>query len=147
MGSAAGETWTREIVEARLIATFRKMPSCPVFSVGSSRMRTASGDRRTEMTDVLEWADLLRDDPDGRLQLWTWARCQATGSSFTEVCSAWPWSRATVERGRRRAAVALAAALNRRALQPRGEMSDQVALDSEKTGVVISERLTELCAP
>ena len=60
--------WTRERVEHRLIAVFRRMPLCPVYRLGRT-VRTPSDDRN-ELTDVLEWAAILERDPDARAYLW-----------------------------------------------------------------------------
>ncbi len=105
-----GTIWTRAQVEARLIAVFRQMPSCPVFSTGQ-RIRTTEA-KRTPLTEVLEWAQLLDGDPDGKTYLWAWASNRARGDSFSGYCLDMDWNRRTAERGRRRAADALAAILS-----------------------------------
>ena len=106
MDRASAPPWTRDRVEAALIDAFRRMPSCPVFSTEPARVRTAAGDRRTALTEVLEWTALLRDDQPAQRFLWAWARCRATRSSFGGNCRdrGKGWSRSTPEAGRRRAA-------------------------------------------
>ena len=110
-------------MEQRLIAAFRAMPSCPVYSTG--RALLTLGGRRTPLTDVLEWGAVLDGDRDGRVFLLTWARCQATGEPFADAVRGKGCSRATAERGRRRAAETIAAHLRSTTSTP---------LDSEKTG-------------
>ena len=109
--SGGAQGWTRERVETRLIAAFRLMPSCPVYGLGREIRTAAAG--RTALTDVLEWSALLAGDSDARIYLWTWARCKASGASFGEQVRGLGWSRSTAEDGRRRAAEAIARALNR----------------------------------
>ena len=114
-------------VERRLIEAFRRLPFCPVFSQGAT-LRTRS-EARTALTDVLEWAALLPDDPDGRKFLWAWARCRGTCSSFADYCRGIGWSQSVAERGRRRAAATLA-----RTLDENFPAAAKNKLDSGKTG-------------
>ena len=101
--------WTRSRVEGCLIAAFRAMPFCPVYTVGLRVKSVTDGDNA--MTSVLSWAAFLDRDPDGRKYLWAWARCQATRTSFGELCRYMGWPRNTAETGRRRGAEAIAARL------------------------------------
>ena len=102
-------SWSRGRVEARLIAAFRRMPSCPVYTIGS-RVKSVTDDENA-MTSVLSWAGFLDHDPDGRKYLWAWARCKATRTSFGELCRSMGWPRNTAETGRRRGAEIIAARL------------------------------------
>ncbi len=114
MRNVERETWTRRDVETRLVAAFVAMPSLPVFASGS-RLQAAGAEERIEATQVttaLQWATILADDAGARKYLWAWARCQATGTSFSELCKGMGWPRATVEAARRRGAAAIAQALN-----------------------------------
>jgi hypothetical protein len=93
----------------RLVAAFRVLPLLPVF--GTSRMLlTAAGGQNT-MAEVLDWALLLKADPNGQRYLWSWARCRATKSSFGAFCREMSWARGTAEDGRRRAACTIVTAL------------------------------------
>ena len=105
-----GTPWTRQRVEARLVAAFRAMPWCPIFRRGPANRTLTNG--RNAVTAVLDWASLLDRDPDGRAYLWAWARCQATRESFSEHCSERGWRRSTAEAGRRRGAEAIARSLS-----------------------------------
>lgn len=99
------------MVEARLVAAFRRLPNCPVFALpekGVVPRRLTGLDDGAGAADVLAWAELLDDDREGRLVLWAWARCRAGRESFGAVCREAGWSRTTAEVGRRRGADAIA---------------------------------------
>lgn len=101
--------WTREAVERRLIAAFRASPAARVYRPGMAPVSGSAG--AIAGGEALGWAVLLPHDPQGRLMLWCWARCRATGASYGETCREMGWSRNRAELGRRRAAAAIAAGL------------------------------------
>ena len=90
------------------------MPGRPVYTHGSG-VRTMTGSDATALLGALSWACHLDADPDGRKYLWAWARCQATRDSFAALCIGMGWKQPTAERGRRRAANAIAERLSTRA--------------------------------
>lgn len=124
--------WTRERVEARLIAAFRAMPACPVYGHGP-RIKTATDDQNS-LTAVLNWARLLDRDPAARKYLWAWARCRATKDSYGALCRAMGWKRPTAEDGRRRGAMTIAKVLHSAALQSVA----QARLDNHKDATGLS---------
>ena len=105
------QAWTRDEVEAKLVATFALMPCCPVYG-RDGRLRAAATGEANDLTAVLGWAGMLDEDRDARKVLWAWARCRATRDSFGELCREMGWPRATAEAARRRGADAIAARLN-----------------------------------
>ena len=109
-GTASSSDWTRGRVEARLIAAFRAMPSCPIYRRGPTIKAVAGG--RHALTGALNWAPLLDHDPDAKAYLWAWARCRATRDSFSEHCRERGWRQSTAEAGRRRGADAIARSLS-----------------------------------
>ncbi len=117
-----GIDWTAKRVETRLIAAFRAMPHCPVYTVGSN-VRTLVGGANA-VTSALSWAAILEHDREGKTHLWAWARCRATRTSFSELVEGNGWKRSTVEASRRRAATTIAAHLR---------STTSIPLDSEKT--------------
>ena len=108
-----GEGWTKQKVEANLIAAFRVMPSIPVFASGK-RFLAVGAEDRDDVTIVLGWASILDRDIGARKYLWAWARCRANGTSFGALCVGMGWPRTTAETARRRGAAAIAQALNER---------------------------------
>lgn len=82
------------------------------------------------MVDALSWTHRFVPNRTDGLMLSTWANCHANHPrAYAERCREMGWSRATAERGRRRAADLIAACLN----------SEQRGLDSEKIGVGSTE--------
>ncbi len=124
---AHGTPWTRSRVEVRLIAAFRALPFCPVYTVGL-RVKTVAG-AENSLTTALSWGAFLKHDDDSRKYLWAWARCKAKRESFSELCRGNGWKQPTAERGRRRAADTIAARL-------RSTTSN--SLDTEKTAIGVS---------
>lgn len=106
---------TRLTVEAALIAMYRALPGCPML-VRASGIDVRSGatlSPRDDLREPLMWGRrFCPDDKFGRHILGTWARCQATKSSFGEQCRELGWNRSTAEDARRRAADRIAAGLN-----------------------------------
>ena len=120
-----GTHWTSEQVEAHLIAAYRRLPYAPVYSTGGHLQSGILADPDPTV-DTLSWPTRFVPDRPDRLMLSTWANCQANHPrEYAERCRAMGWSRATAERGRRRAAERIAACLN----------SEQHGLDSEKNGI------------
>ena len=112
-GPAKPGIWGRSGVEARLVAAFRRMPSCPVYGQGG-RARAVLIPRGDpdDVTAVLAWGGFLDGDADARKILWAWARCRATRESFGALFREMGWARATAEAARRRGAEAIATGLN-----------------------------------
>ena len=114
----SGLDWTRDLVEACLIAAFRALPFHPVFRQ-RARILPALGDA-SQHTAALNWvARFAPDERDGQTLL-TWASCKATGKSVRERYRELRWNRSSAERARRRASAWIAACL----------IKEQQALDS-----------------
>ncbi len=70
-------------------------------------------DRDGDEVQPFGWpARYLAEDRDRRLVL-AWARCQATGASFRDLCRELDWSRLNPDRRRRAILLTIAAGLNR----------------------------------
>lgn len=73
-----------------------------------SRIGHCVGIRNSILTETLNWATMLADDPDGHRYLYAWASCKARGDVFADVVRESGWKRRTVDEGRRRAADTIA---------------------------------------
>ena len=129
----ADRLWTRERVEAQLLAGHRPKPGVAIVRVAGRYEAVDS--QYADVVEPLNW--IARFVPDRReaLVLRTWLRCQAeaksrlgSDASFSEQCRDRGWNRSTAEEVRRRAAKRIVAGLN----------NEQKPLDTRKTGVGIS---------
>ena len=71
--------WTPDIVADRLVAAFRRVPSCPVLS---SARGFSIGDTEVE---PFGWPERFIPDRRDRTILMTWARCRATGQAVAPL--------------------------------------------------------------
>ena len=71
--------WTPELVADRLVAAFRRVPSCPVLS---SARGFSMGDREVE---PFGWPERYIKDRRDRTILMTWARCRASGQAVAPL--------------------------------------------------------------
>lgn len=102
-------SWTPNNVEIRLIEAFWALPGRPCLSSGG---RLVEGHAPAVAVTAFGWVDRWIGDSAERKALLTWARCRASGESWSEQCRSLGWAKRTAEERRARTAERIAGSLN-----------------------------------
>ena len=98
--------WTSQLVADRLIAAFRRVPTCPVLS--TARGFSIAG----QEVEPFQWPERFVASRRDRTMLMTWARCRATGERMAPLNREFEWNADQVDYRRRVALAAIARGLN-----------------------------------
>ena len=101
--------WTSPLVADRLVAAFRRVPTCPVLS--TARGFSMGG----QDVEPFRWPERFVVSRRDRTMLMTWARCRASGERMAPLYREFEWNADQVAYRCRVALAAIVRGLNREA--------------------------------